>query len=52
MNSGCRRGWAGARFGSLFYEVNDQMLMAAGGLISKVTSGLSASLGDNLERGQ
>lgn len=28
------------------------MLMAAGGLISKVTGGLSAPLGDNLEGGK
>lgn len=42
-----------ARFGTSSYdEVSDQMLMAAGRLISKVTGGLSAPLGDKPARGR
>lgn len=50
MKSGCGRGQAGARFGAWFYEMHDQMLTTAAGLISKVTGGLSAPLGDNPDR--
>lgn len=41
----------GGQTGGRSYKVCDKMLMAAGGLTSKVTGGLSAPLGDNPERG-
>lgn len=41
----------GGQAGGRSYKVCVQMLMAAGGLISKVTGGPSAPLGDNPEEG-